>query len=675
VQIRRRVDRRLDTNRPPNLVVRFAVITALCLAVGGATILAFTRHLDLEQAEKHAAQGAQVYATGLLSRDLRADDVRERVSGARRAELDRLLETQMQTDGTLRVALTRSDGLITYSTDHQEIGQPAVELDRIVEALSGTITSRTESIVDPQTGARTKVLRSFVPITLGESERGVARIDLDYGPIAAAAREAFLPVAGILEGVLLVLYVLMLPVLIRASRRIRRQMEHIQQQANYDDLTGLPNRRLFLERLDATLAEADGRSVAVLMLDVDRFGHINDTLGHQCGDRFLQELAGRLADRANGEIVVARIGGDEFGITLPDATARDATAFAALLRSDLVDPILVDEIPLDADLSVGIAAYPGDGQDATTLVRRADVALRLAEESHTSIRVYEEGQDTIDREQLALLPELRGALTERELVIHYQLKADLRTGAINGAEALVRWQHPERGLLPPGAFIPYAEATGLGRDLSRYVVEVVSDDLAVLCELGLRIPIAVNLSALDLLDTSLPRDVMTLLQAKAIDPQLLELEITETAVMTDHARARAVLGELGELGTRLAIDDFGTGYSSLSYLTSLPIDTIKIDMSFVRGMLDSASDAAIVHSVIQLGHSLGLNVVAEGVETRELWDALKTLDCDTAQGFYFAEPRPLDDLMARLLSTQAVPEPRRDNVLKAQFGADPVPAA
>jgi diguanylate cyclase (GGDEF)-like protein len=655
-------------SRPPSLVARFAIVTALCLGAGAATILFFTRQLDLRQAEKHAAESAASYATGLLSRDLRPGDLGSRTTPARRAALDKLLAPRMRADGTVRLALARPDGVITYSTERGEIGRSVTELARFREAAGGTITSRTQSI-QASAGSRTKVLRSFVPVTV-DGQPGVARIDKDYGPIASAARESFLPVAGILEAVLVVIYALLLPVLIRASRRIQRQMEHIHHQASYDQLTGLPNRRLFLERLDAELGSADARPVVVMLIDVDRFGQVNDTLGHDSGDRFLQELGRRLLDTVGHGAFLARFEGDEFGILQPGGSLEDARDLAGWIRADLAEPLLVDDIPLDGDVSIGIALHPEHGADTTTLLRHADVALRLAKESHTSVRVYEEGMSVVDRDQLALLPELRRAIHERELFLDYQPKANLQTGTINGAEALVRWQHPERGRLLPAAFVPYTETTGLGRDLSRYVLETAIRDLSMLAELGLQIPIAVNLSALDLLDTSLPRDLDVLLERQGVSPHLLELEITETAVMTDHARARTVIGELGKVGTRLAVDDFGTGYSSLSYLTSLPVDTIKIDMSFVQRMLDHESDAAIVRSVVELGHSLGLNVVAEGVETKELWQALQEIGCDTAQGFYFAEPRSLDTLLARLLSTQAVAEPRRDNVLKAEFGAN-----
>ena len=416
----------------------------------------------------------------------------------------------------------------------------------------------------------------------------------------------------------------------------------------------------------------------MLALAVDRLAQVNDTLGHETGDRLLAELSRRLAALAPATALLARTGDDGLALAVPGAAEQDAVSLAVRLRSGLAEPIVVAEIPLAADLSVGIAVHPRDGADAAALLRHADVALRRAKDSRTSIRVYEDGQDAVDRTQLALLPELQRAIAQRELLLHYQLKADLGSGTVNGAEALVRWQHPDLGLLLPAAFLPYAETTGLGRELSRYVLESVIGDVAMLCQLGLRIPIALNLSALDLLDPTLPHDVAALLEREHIDPQLLELEITETAAMTDHELARAVIGELGALGTRLAVDDFGTGYSSLGYLTSLPIDTIKIDMSFVRGMLENTRDAALVKSVIDLGHSLGLDVVAEGVETRELWHALQLLGCDTAQGFYFAEPRPLDDLLARLLSTEAVAPPRRGNVLKASFDGsevDAVPAA
>jgi diguanylate cyclase (GGDEF)-like protein len=646
----------LRRGRRPRLVVRFAVLTAVCLGVGAAAILLVTRHLLILQAQQDAALHAEYLAEATLNRDLSGADLRRSVTGKRRVELDRLFRQRVLLKDTVRATLVRRDGLITYSTDHRLIGRKLGAARRLNDALRGTLTNEVSSIdLTATPSGRARVLRSFVPVTPSDGGKGVATIDQDYSPIAEAAKDAFLPIAGILELVLLLLYGLLLPLLVRMSRRIERQMARIRHQAHHDDLTDLPNRLDFRERVTAAIERAkhEGKPLAVLLFDLDRFKEINDTLGHQRGDELLRAAADRLRERLGETTAFARLGGDEFAVLLSGADASRARNFADEIRAIVEEPFCLEGVPLVVEASLGIAVLPDDGDDVDALLQRADVAMYAAKEHRTGAELYDAQLDTNDAQQLALMTELRGAIEAGQLVLHYQPKADLDTGAICGIEALVRWLHPQRGLLLPGAFVPHAERTGLNRLLSRYVLQQVLHDQRKLSNAGITLPSAVNLSAFDLLDVSLPDEIARLLNASGVEAQQLEVEITETALMTDQMRARHVLERLSDLGINLSIDDYGTGYSSLSYLRSLPIDAIKIDKSFVLGTRDQRRDTAIVKSTIELGHNLGLTVIAEGIETRQLWDELQALGCDIAQGYYIARPSPLDELISTL--TPAAP--------------------
>jgi diguanylate cyclase len=643
--------------RPPRLVLRFAVLSALCLGVGAAAILLFTRHLHTVQAERAAAHQAELIADTVLSEKLRQGDFARLATTRRRKQLDRLFRRKVLLRGTVLVTLTRSDGLATYSTDHSLIGRRAKDLDRLREVARGTLTSDVTSIPDRRAGARLKVLRSYVPLAKG-SRTGVIGIYQDYSPIESAARSAFLPVAGILELVLVLLYVMLLPILIRVSRRLRRHVEKIHHQAFHDDLTELPNRLHFRESISLAIrASREAASpVAVLLLDLDRFKEINDTLGHQSGDDLLKDLAIRLRAATGDDVMLARLGGDEFGIVAPGCDSDDAMRVAERIRTSLEAPFVVRAVPLVIEASVGISLYPEHGADVDTLIQRADVAMYEAKDKRLGVALYDDTLDTGTAEELALVSELRKALERQEILIHYQPQIDVRSGAVAGMEALVRWQHPGRGLLQPGAFVPLVERTGLSTALSEYVLANVIEQLRDWRDAAteLDFTVAVNLTMFDLLDTSLPEKVAQLLDEAGIEPQQLELEITERVIMADPVRVRDVVERLKAIGVRLAIDDFGTGYSSLSYLKSLPIDAIKIDRSFVMGMAEEESDRAIVRSTIDLGHNLGLTVVAEGVETEEMLEELARYGCDMAQGFYIARPRAADELWL----TGATTEPR-----------------
>jgi diguanylate cyclase (GGDEF)-like protein/PAS domain S-box-containing protein len=421
----------------------------------------------------------------------------------------------------------------------------------------------------------------------------------------------------------------------------RKQAESmLTRQALHDGLTGLPNRHLLNERLHASLLsrapEASGP--ALLLLDLDRFKEVNDTLGHQVGDALLKQIGQRLQGAVQADDLVARLGGDEFAVLLPDTDASGALQVADMLGRVLQAPFMLDDQTIAADASIGIAVAPEHGQDADSLLRCADVAMYQAKRSGIGAAVYCAAEDRHRPDRLALLGELRHAIEHDELRLHYQPKLDLRNGVVVGVEALVRWQHPQRGFLPPGDFIPLAEQTGLMTPLSRRVLEAALKQHQAWLRVGLDIPVAVNLSRRTLHDPQLPEMVAQLLARWEVPPGALILEITESSLMADPARAAENLTQLRALGVRISIDDFGTGYSSLASLKNLPVDELKIDQSFVQAMATDASSRAIVRAIIDLADALKLRVVAEGVEDRATWDVLVGLGCDVAQGYFLSRP-------------------------------------
>jgi diguanylate cyclase (GGDEF)-like protein len=435
-------------------------------------------------------------------------------------------------------------------------------------------------------------------------------------------------------------------VLVSYQRRLVRQAAASSHQALHDALTGLPNRELFADRLGQALRAADRelQPAALLLLDLDRFKDVNDTLGHHHGDQLLREVGARLKGTLRQVDTVARLGGDEFAVLVPGATAEGAAAVAEKARAALHQPLTIDGVMLDLDASIGIAVYPDHGNDAAELLQHADVAMYAAKQAHAGFMVYDPGVDQHSPRRLALLGGLRRALERDELLLHYQPKADVQTGRVLGAEALVRWQHPDHGLLGPNEFIPLAERTGLIHPLTRWVLDAALRQAATWQRAGHELSVAVNVSTRCLLDPGFPDEVAERLRAWEVPAGSLVLEVTESAVMADPARALDVLGRLHAMGVRLALDDFGTGYSSMAYLKALPVDELKVDRSFVGEMVDSPSDTMIVRSTIDLGHNLGLRVVAEGVESQDAWRKLEALGCDTAQGYYLGRPMPAADL-------------------------------
>ena len=434
----------------------------------------------------------------------------------------------------------------------------------------------------------------------------------------------------------------------RLMDRLREEAAEKEYQALHDSLTGLPNRTLFRDRVEHALITLEQHgSLAVLLADLDRFKEINDTLGHHNGDLLLNEVARRLRKALDPDVTVARFSGDEFALLLPRIdSVEDAAATAQHVLDILQESFALADVEINVNASIGIAVHPLHGENANKLIQRADVAMYVAKESHSGFEVYSTDRDGYSPARLALASELRQAIENEDLLVHYQPKVDIKTRRVVGVEALVRWIHPEHGFMPPDEFIPLAEHTGLIQPLTKLVLRSALRQCREWQKEGLDLDVAVNLSVRSLLDLQLPESVSALLREFSVEPTRLVLEITESSIMADPIRAADVVDRLSGLGIGLAIDDFGTGYSSLSYLKRLPVSEIKIDKSFVMSMTSQDNDAVIVRSTVDLGRNLGLRVVAEGVETIEMFVELESLGCDIAQGYLLSRPLPAAELTA-----------------------------
>jgi diguanylate cyclase (GGDEF)-like protein len=424
----------------------------------------------------------------------------------------------------------------------------------------------------------------------------------------------------------------------RLAERLRGQVDEQRHQARHDALTGLPNRMHLHERMNELLA-ADV-AFAVLLLDLDRFKDVNDTLGHAAGDQLLTLVADRLATRGPQSAFLTRLGGDEFVLLVPAATLSAARAAAALVCAAVSETLLVGNVTVSVDASVGIALAPHDGLDHSALLRRADIAMYAAKQNGTGIEVYSASIDEHTTERLALAAELRAAVAAGAVGVHYQPKVDLRSGRVLGVEALARWSHPERGFISPDEFIPMAERTGLIADLTAHVLETALAQCADWRADGLDLGVAVNLSPRVLHSAGFEKELVAVLARHAVPPAALTLEVTESSLMADVERTITLLQRLRGIGVHVSIDDLGTGYSSLAYLKRLPVDEIKLDKSFVLGMAHDPDDEAIVEAIVVVGHRLRMRVVAEGVEDEATYALLRGLGCDVAQGYFLSRPLP-----------------------------------
>ena len=443
---------------------------------------------------------------------------------------------------------------------------------------------------------------------------------------------------------------------------VRRERWRAEERSRYlahtDPVTDLPNRACFHEQVQQAVATSvrEGRPMALLLMDLERFKEVNDTLGHQHGDQLLRQVGQRLRDALFSPDTVARLGGDEFGILLPRlASADDVAIVCKKILAVLEEPIVIADIPVAVETSIGVALAPEHADNADNLMQQADMAMYRAKKSGGGYVVYAPEDNPYNPQRLALMAELRDAIEHNQLLLHFQPMVDIKSRRILGTEALVRWQHPRHGLLAPDKFIGTAEHTGLIAPLTRWVLTDALSHCQGACRQGICLRVSVNLSARSLHDPRLPEMVENALTTTGAEPGRLTLEITESAIMLEPKRAEETLVRLSRMGIRLSIDDFGTGYTSLASIARLPVNEIKIDKSFVAGMLTSKSDATIVRSMIELAHNLGLTVVAEGVETEETLDALAALGCDEAQGYFISRPQTCEVLKSWIPTSSWAP--------------------
>jgi diguanylate cyclase (GGDEF)-like protein len=631
--------------RRPSLLTKFSVLSFVVIAALGVVVGSMLHRQIERRALAEATSLADVMTRVGLQPTLLPGDLEPYPTVARLDGLDEELRLRnLDKVQIRRMKLFNGDGQIVYSDERSIIGRRNPD-GEVREALEGQVASHvTHGTFDDGHGERS--LEVYVPVRLadGAAPAGVFEVYLPYEPVAAAIAADSLRLYILLGGGLLILYATLFRIVAVASRRLRHQALH-------DHLTDLPNRTLLYERMEdaiADVARSNGMA-ALLLIDLDRFKEVNDTLGHDHGDRLLEEVAQRLRDTVRRGDTLARLGGDEFAVLVRDVPNRGTVAeVAARLQDAMARPFVLNGFTAVLDASVGIAYCPEHGDDVNVLVQRADVAMYDAKRSRTGIQTYAEDRDPYSAERLQLLGELRAAIAAGQLVLHYQPKVAVGSDTVLGVEALVRWQHPTRGLLPPGEFVPLAERTGAIGDLTRWVLDTAIAQLRAWRDAGEDLTMAVNLAAPNIVDEALPELVGNLLERWGVPGDRLECEISEHTVMADPHRAISVLERLRALGVRLSLDDFGTGHSSLAYLKRLPLDEVKIDRSFVMGMAENSNDAAIVRSTIDLARNLGLDVVAEGVESEEILRDLGALSCDVAQGFFLSRPLPAEQLDAWL---------------------------
>lgn len=601
---------------------------------------------------------AALFAGSSLEPLLRGVDLRGGLTTQEHTALERSVKLSLRNDDLLRLRVRDLDGRVVYSNDGSgggaDGGVGTVD-DEVREAAAGrTIAILTRLNTDPNDHGPggPRVVEVYEPLAAPQNGAriGVLEVYLPYAPISARIAHGARVVAYAIGGGALLLWAVLLWVSWSAVRGLRTFARQNAFLAGHDTLTGLPNRAAFAKQAAKRMATATSElPAAIALLDLDRFQQVNDTLGHRVGDELLIILADRLREHLqDGDEVVARLGGDEFGIVLPAVHGPgEVVEVLSRIRAVLAEPLRIDGLPIAVEASVGFALAPDDGPDIGAVMRRADVAMYAAKRQHLAVVHYQPEHDQHDPKALSLVAELGAAIAGNDLVLHYQPKTDVASGRVTSLEALVRWRHPTHGLLYPDAFIPAAEQTELIEDLTLWSLRTAARALPELDPSG-TVTVGVNVSARSLVRPDFATDVLEIVNQTGVEPGRVILEITETALMADPPRAARTLTRLHETGVRISIDDFGAGQTSLGYLATLPINELKIDKAFVLSMLVDERNAAIVRSVIELGHSLGLHVTAEGVETDAIMERLREFRCDTAQGYLFSQPIPQQEVPGRL---------------------------
>ncbi|MCU1601295.1 MAG: diguanylate cyclase/phosphodiesterase [Frankiales bacterium] len=627
------------------LFATYAVVSLLPVLVLGALLVALTSRQSHARALAQVRAEAQLLAGTVVTPRMQGTSLSNGLTATEEAALKQSVTSAITSHEVLRLRVRDLTGHVVFSDDGKIDG--GVD-DEALEAARGEIHAALTTLgADDNQRTGPQVVEAYVPLRALGADRviGVVELYLPYGEIAAQVQSELREQMVVLGVGLLVLWLALLGLATRTSRALRTSAEDNLFLARHDALTGLPNRSDFLTR--ATRAVDDGPAV-IALLDLDRFKQVNDTLGHAIGDRLLVELAGRLSDHLREGDVVARLGGDEFGLVLRGVSDEDeAVAALARVRALIAEPLVVDDLPLAIEASVGFVLVPADGRAVDVLMTKADVAMYAAKRGHLPPTRHQPGHEQYDATRLRLVGELADAIENDQLVLHYQPKTDLSLGRVTAVEALVRWQHPVLGLLYPDAFLLAAEQTELVEPLTRWVLDNALRALSRLDSTG-ELSVAVNFSARSLSRADFADEVLEALIRTRTSPRRLLVEITETALVADPTRAAESLTRLAHAGVRISIDDFGAGQTSLGYLAALPVHELKIDRAFVMAMDSDPRNAAIVRSVIDLGHNLGFSVTAEGVETASVLADLQAAECDSVQGYYLARPADENTIRLRL---------------------------
>jgi diguanylate cyclase (GGDEF)-like protein len=627
------------------LFAAYAAASLIPVLLLGAMLVRGSQREALESGLEQGRAQAAVIEEMAIAPALTGADLDQQLTAAERQRLQDATDLAIFSGSVIRLRLRGFSGRVVFSDN----GFTAGALPTSHHAFRVAVVGRTDvAIVQDPDGASGQVIRVLQPVVAkatGQST-GVLELYLPYSTIAKQVQAQMRRTYWRLAAGLTALYAVLALIAWSTTRRLRRHATQHQHEALHDALTGLPNRKWFRERAEDAVER--GQCGAIVLVDLDRFKDVNDTLGHHAGDELLGVVAQRLPASLRTDDTVARLGGDEFGLILPGILdAGHALELLARVREELAAPVVLHEVPLSIEASFGVALYPAHGNTVEVLLQHADAAMYQGKRGTSGIVVYESANATHPTQWLIVQGELRRALEHHELVLHYQPKVELATGQVCGVEALVRWNHPQRGLLPPAEFLPAVEQSSLIDPLTTWVLRRALTDHASWTALGLPWPVAVNVSARNLEVEAFPESVAELLAEFGVPANQLNLEITETALAADAVAAARTVAVLAGQGIAISIDDFGEGYTSLSQLRTLPIAELKIHQSFVMDLERDERDRAIVRSLIGLADGLGCRVTAEGVETADAASWLAAAGCECAQGYLFAKPLPYDELVNR----------------------------
>jgi diguanylate cyclase (GGDEF)-like protein len=640
------------------LTRQVALISLVPIVALGFILARVLQAQIVSRALSDADQSAQLIARIGIQPRLTPRDLRSGLSAAGVRSLDDQLRARSVTRDLARIKIWNTKDQVVYSDDHSLIGRTLTPSDDLSNALAGRPNDAEVVTPSPHTETASEVglgqlVEVYVPLRFAPSgpPAGAFEIYLSYRPIAGALTRNKRMIALLIAIGLGLLWSILYRIVARASRRLRQQADENDRLARYDQLTGLPNRTLFIEGIEDAVRHSKHRpgAFAVLLIDLDRFTEINNTLGTDNGDLVLCEVARRLRGNLQDDALVARLAGDGYAVLVHGAQGLpDALSTAAVIQAGFEPTIVLDDVEVSVEASIGIAVMGEHADAPNILLQRADTALAHARSHHSAIEVYSSEFDHFDAARLTLLSEVRGALARGEFLLEYQPQIELQSGSIRGVEALVRWHHPEHGVLPPPRFIPLIEQTALIGPLTLALIDQAVGQLVTWRKLGIDVQMSVNLSARNLLDGDLPRQVAEILGRHRVAPDRLVVEVTESAAMDDPHRAVAVLAALRATGVGVSVDDFGTGNASIEYLAKLPATEIKIDRSFITDILEEPRAEAIVRSTIDLARNLGLTVVAEGIETEVVLNHVTALGCDIGQGYFISRPQPAERLTSML---------------------------